>query len=157
MSMELRPLDPSVEGRARDLYLEAFPEEERFPFDVLTGLTADPDCRFLWMDVDGSFKGIAYVILTDDLLFLLYLVKCMADGRRVFLNAEAVDEQADNIGQRLRRTRFYERNGFAPQCTYRTPDGQRYLLFSWGGPVTPDEAFALYGSKLDSAGVTGIE
>lgn len=175
MSMELRPLDPSVEGRARDLYLEAFPEEERFPFDVLTGLTADPDCRFMWMDVDGSFKGIAYVILTDDLLFLLYLavtpgdrdcglgsdalwlVKRMAGGRRVFLNAEAVDEQADNIGQRLRRTRFYDRNGFAPQCTYRTPDGQRYLLFSWGGSVTPEEAFALYGSKLDSAGVTGVE
>ena len=87
----------------------------------------------------------------------LWLVKCMADGRRVFLNAEAVDEQADNIGQRLRRTRFYDRNGFAPQCTYRTPDGQRYLLFSWGGSVTPEEAFALYGSKLDSAGVTGVE
>ena len=79
MSMELRPLDPSVEGRARDLYLEAFPEEERFPFDVLTGLTADPDCRFLWMDVDGSFKGIAYVILTDDLLFLLYLAVTPGD------------------------------------------------------------------------------
>ena len=46
----------------------------------------------------------------------------------------------------------------APRAeSFEVGDGTLNLLFSWGGPVTPDEAFALYGSKLDSAGVTGVE
>ncbi len=33
----------------------------------------DPDCRFLWIDA-GGFSGIAYVVYTEDLVFLLYLI-----------------------------------------------------------------------------------
>ena len=47
-SLELLPLDPSVEDAARDLYSEAFPENERIPFDILLSMTVDPACRFLW-------------------------------------------------------------------------------------------------------------
>lgn len=169
MGLQLRPLEPSVTERARDLYLSSFPEEERIPFDVLVSMTSDPDCRFLWLDEDGEFRGIAYVVSSAELVFLLYLavspgcrngglgsdvlwlIKCGCGGRRLFLNVEPTDEEAENIGQRLRRIRFYDRNGFTPQCTYRTPDGVRYMLMSWGGPVTPEEAIAFYGSKMSDA------
>lgn len=108
------------------------------------------------------------MVESDDLVFLLYLavapgrrngeigsdavwlIKCSCEGRRLFLNIEPTDEPAENLAQRLRRTRFYERNGFEPQCTYRTPDGVRYALLSWGGPVTPEEATAFYSSHMPS-------
>lgn len=165
-SLELLPLDPSVEDAARGLYSESFPESERIPFDILVRMTDDPGCRFLWMSVDGAFSGIAYTVETDNLVFLLYLavspgsrnsglgsdslwlVKCGCNGRRLFLNIEPTDEPAENMGQRLRRTRFYERNGFSPQCIYRTPDGMRYCMLSWGGPVTAEEATALFSAKF---------
>ena len=165
-SLELLPLDRSVEDAARDLYSESFPENERIPFDILVRMTDDPGCRFLWMSVDGAFSGFAYTVETDDLVFLLYLavspgsrnsglgsdalwlVKCGCCGRRLFLNIEPTDEPAENMGQRLRRTRFYERNGFSPQCTHRTPDGMRYSLLSWGGPVTAEEATAMFRAKF---------
>ena len=164
--MELRPVDDAVLDDARELYLSAFPDDERIPFDTLLRMTGDPGCRFLWMSVDGRFSGIAYTVETDDLVFLLYLavspgarcgglgsdalwlVKCGCRGRRLFLNVEPVDEPADNMGQRLRRTRFYERNGFAPGCTYRTPDGMRYTMMTWGGPVSAEEALSMFASKF---------
>lgn len=166
---ELRPLDgPHLED-ARRLYLEAFPEEERIPFETLISMTSDPDCRFLWMDVDGEFRGIAYVVLSDDLVFLLYLavspghrneglgsdaiwlIKCMCGGRRLFVNVEPTDCEAPNMGQRLRRLHFYDRNGFSSQGKFRTPDGMMYNLMSWGGPVTGEEADGLYRTKMSAA------
>lgn len=164
--LELLPLDPSVEDEARELYLSAFPVRERIPFDTLLRMAEGPDCRFLWMSVDGRFSGLVYLVESERLVFLMYLavspgsrcsglgsdavwlVKCGCGGRRLFLNIEPTDEPAENIGQRLRRTRFYERNGFSPQCNYNTPDGVRYTLLSWGGPVTPEEATDFYGSHM---------
>ena len=100
MSMELLPLDPSVEGEARELYLFAFPERERIPFDTLLRMAEGPDCRFLWISVDGRFSGLAYLVESENLVFLLYLavspgsrcsglgsdaiwlIKCGCEGRR---------------------------------------------------------------------------
>lgn len=169
-ALALLPLEPSVEDEARELYLSAFPAEERIPFDTLLSMTRDPDCRFMWMSVDGRFTGMAYTVETDDKVFLLYLavspglrgsglgsdalwlIKCGCRGRRLFLNVEPTDEPAENIGQRLRRTRFYERNGFSPQCIYGAPDGMRYALLSWGGPVTAEEAQEMFADKFPSMG-----
>lgn len=174
MGLELRELDGSVEGQARDLYHSAFPEEERIPFERLVSMSSLPGCSFLWISVDGRFSGIAYVVESDSLMFLLYLavcpgernaglgsdtiwmLKCRCGGRRMFLNIEPTDEPSENMGQRLRRTRFYERNGFEPQGAYRTPDGMRYVLLSWGGPVSFEEAFELYSERMPSERGDGL-
>lgn len=167
--LRLQPVDGSVLGKVRELYISAFPDEERIPFDTLVSMSGEPGNRFLWIEDGGEFGGFAYVVESEDLVFLLYLavaagrrnggigsdavwlIKCSCGGRRLFLNIEPTDEPAENLAQRLRRTRFYERNGFEPQSTYRTPDGVRYTLLSWGGPVTAEEAIAFYASRMPDA------
>lgn len=163
--MELRPLEPSVEDSARELYLSSFPEAERIPFDDLLRMR-DPGHSFLWLEDEGSLLGIAYVVESDDLVFLLYLavdpewrgcglgsdiiwmVKCRCNGRRLFLNIEPTDEEADNIAQRLRRLNFYHRNGFVEEGTYDVTGGMRYLLMSWGGTVTPEDAERFFSAYM---------
>ena len=74
---------------------------------------------------------MAFIITHGDLSFLLYLavaegsrgmgygtraldeVKRMSADRRLFLNIEPLDEDSDNMAQRMSRKRFYERNGFS--------------------------------------------
>lgn len=163
--MELRPLDGSVSDRARELYEASFPEAERIPFDDLVAMSDDRH-RFVWMEDGGEFLGLMYTVESDSLVFLLYLaispgwrncglgsdalwmLKCSSAGRRIFLNVEPTDEPAENMGQRLRRMNFYDRNGFSVQAVYRTPDGMRYALMSWGGPVTPEEASRFYSEDV---------
>ncbi len=166
--LKLRPPTPSEEEAVATLYLSSFPEEERIPFPVLKDMTSDSDCRLLVID-DGGFAGMAYVVSSPELIFLLYLavepdsrgcgvgsdvlwlLKNQCEGRRLFLNMEPVDEECGNISQRLRRSRFYERNGFRSCGSYRVPDGMRYTLMSWGGEVSPEEALAFFGSKMPGA------
>lgn len=166
MGLDLRPVDDSVIDRVRLLYETAFPREERIPLADLRRMAEGPDCDFLWLDADGEFAGMVYLVSSDTLVFLLYLaiaqgrrneglgsdavwlVKMRAGGRRVFLNAEPADSDAPNIGQRLRRMSFYDRNGFSPQGDHTTPDGMRYTRLSWGGPVTDEEAEELYRTRM---------
>lgn len=164
--IELLPADPSSEEDVRNIYLSSFPEEERIPFETLLSMACGDGCDFYRIMVDDVLCGISYVVESPELVFLLYLavspdhrgegigsdvlwmIKSGCAGRRLFLNIEPVDEYCDNIGQRLRRLRFYERNGFRPQCRYTTPDGMMYMLMSWGGPVSPEEASAFYDSRM---------
>lgn len=114
--------------QARQLYLRAFPKEERLPWWVLKlnskrsgiDLTA-------WMDGD-RFCGFTSSVTEGDLQFLLFfavaedqrgrgygskiLAELQSEYAAVMLNVELLDPKADNYAQRKRRFAFYERNGF---------------------------------------------
>ena len=115
---------------------------------------------------------MAFIITHGDLSFLLYLavaegsrgmgygtraldeVKRMSAGRRLFLNIEPTDEPAENMGQRLRRTRFYERNGFREGFVIVTSEGIRYQMMLYDCDMTPQEMAEL-SSHLVDVGVFG--
>ncbi|MDO4280703.1 MAG: GNAT family N-acetyltransferase [Peptococcaceae bacterium] len=117
-------------GRARELYLQAFPKEERFPFALLQAYSAVPSVDF-WAFYDvGRFSGMAYVVRGESVAFVLYLaVAPQARGRGVgsemlgwlkaryapltlTLNIEPVVTTAPNYVERAKRLAFYAKNGF---------------------------------------------
>ena len=138
------------------LYLGAFPDYERIPVENLHRFAGTDLAEYYAIEEDG-FRGLAYTVTHGDIFFLLYLaiapgsrgngcgsraldiIKGMAGGRKVFLNMEPVDPEADNHAQRVARRRFYERNGFTAVREYMTSEGVPYTVMTWGEPISEEE------------------
>ena len=128
--MILRAFTEKDLSKIRALYREAFPMEERAPFALLHRRAKQGRGTLLVAVDRGVFCGFFYVLDDADLAYVFYfavakdergrgcgsemlaLLRRYYDGKRLFLALEAPDDAAANAEQRLRRWRFYERNGF---------------------------------------------
>ena len=135
-------------GPARELYREAFPARERFPFPLLRLAALSPANR-LWAHLDGGeLVGLSFHSLGDAAAFVLYLA--VDGGRRsrgygsrilesiiedcgglpVSLDVEDPGDGAGNAAQRLARVRFYERNGFRDSGHIIDSGGERCMVMT---------------------------
>ena len=115
---------------AENLYLTAFPEIERHPIEELYDACDTGKCEWLIFKADQTFIGMAFMVINDGIVFLLYLavkeemrnkgngaqilnelVK-RYDGMEVVLLIESLHEECDNMDIRIRRKGFYLRNDF---------------------------------------------
>lgn len=115
---------------AKRLYRTAFPKEERLPWWVLRLSTLEQGVELAAYYDEGEFCGFTHTTVTEDVLFVMFLavddtvrgvgygsailehLKSKAQGRPVILNVEPLDDAAPNADERVRRMRFYEKNGF---------------------------------------------
>ena len=116
--------------KIRDLYVSSFPKDERLPWWILR-LPA----LLRGVEITGYYEndrlcGFAYTVSDARMLFVLFfavhpavrgngygtsilhLMKMSHPGKTVLLNIEPLDENAENYEERVRRFRFYEKNGF---------------------------------------------
>ena len=63
-----------------NLYLTAFPEIERHPVEELFNACDTGKCEWLIFKDEGQLVGMAYMIIDDDIAFLLYLA--VEEGER---------------------------------------------------------------------------
>jgi len=114
----------------KNIYLEAFPAEERLPWWVLRFLTvrrgiditayyeADRLCGFTYGITAGNILFLLFFAVKDELRgkgygsAILGYLKENHPGKTILLNVEPLDPKADNFEERVRRFRFYEKNGF---------------------------------------------
>ncbi len=157
--MILEPIHPEDLDRSRSLYLSAFPAYERCDVKVLESHSQRDYVEWLGIYDDG-FKGMAYVLFDDRILYLLYLAVVEDDrgkgigtkvlamlrerypGLKMYLNIEPPDDECDNREERLRRKAFYERNGFVVSGRLETIV-DAYIVMSYGAKIFPEEIFAL--------------
>ena len=152
--------------RAKALYREAFPREERAPFFLLKRRAEQGKADF-WQISDGSLPvGIAYVVSCGDLSYLFYfavgqslrgkgygtaalnLLKERYAGGRFFLAIEPPDENAENYAQRVRRHAFYRQCGFE-DLPFRLKEASVvYSIMGIGGPVYPEEHREMFDRYL---------
>lgn len=122
--------DSNERSLAEDLYLTAFPEIERHPIGELFDACNTGKCEWLIFKDNATFIGMAYMVVNDDIAFLLYLAVAddqrnkgfgagilselsgLYDGKEVVLLIESLHEECDNMDIRIRRKGFYLRNGF---------------------------------------------
>ena len=72
------------------------------------------------------------------------------NDKRLFLNIEKVERSADNYEQRVKRKRFYEKNGFInTDFEIEGKDIVYEILYS-GGEVYEDEYYAVFKSSSGS-------
>ena len=126
-----RPYEHAPSRRAvRKLYHTAFPKEERLPFFALRALTVREGCNVTAYYDSDTFVGFTYDATRGNVLYLMffavagevrgkgygsailsYLKECYP-GKEIVLNIELLDENAENYEERVRRFKFYEKNGF---------------------------------------------
>lgn len=156
-----------------ELYNVSFPKEERAPFSILLDRINDDRGELIAYYQEDVFVGFAYIVNKDDICFIFYLavspkfqgrgfgseilslIKEKYSSKAVCLNIETLDEDAPNYEQRIRRAKFYERNGFK-DLHYTSKDGGIYYeMFAYNGEVSKEEYTELlsnfFGKELYQA------
>lgn len=114
----------------KKLYKEAFPRNERLPIFILNLLSKKEKANFYGICDEKTFVGLLYNIYFKDIVFIFYfaidsnlrgkgygtkvleLVKQKYKNHRIILNIEEINSKYDNNNQRIKRKKFYEKNGF---------------------------------------------
>ena len=148
--MELQAIDinqnPRICRLARELYLRAFPKEERLPWWLLR-LNAWRRGIDLTAYMNGDeFCGFTASVTVDGMHFLLFFA--IAEHRRgqgygsavlqmlrqtydaVTLNVELLLPDAPNLRERENRLAFYQKNGFFDTGYHVWEVGGEFLILS---------------------------
>ena len=121
----------SLSADAHNLYRSAFPKEERIPWSLLRLCAKRRGVELCGYLADGTFCGLTYHIVTNDGVMIMFFavdgtlrskgygsailahLKELYAPRALLLHVEPLDDPtAANYADRVRRLRFYERNGF---------------------------------------------
>ena len=135
---------------------EAIPEEERCALSDMFATGAKVRC----IDVDREPAGFMAVRYYGDLVYLAYFavrrdlrskgIGGMAvrelirqnPGRQIVAEYEAPDPQSADYAMRLRRKRFYFRNGFRETGWYTSYDNTEFEIGCAGKDFDPEEFMA---------------
>lgn len=148
----------------KGLYHQAFPSEERAPFNMLMRKAKRSD--FFALYDNEKWIGLAYIVSRGKLAYIFYIavtpdlrgqgygtaaMKALIDhysGCRLFLALEQLDKSADNYEQRLKRHEFYKNCGLS-DLPYKIKEGSVvYDIMGVGGKVEPEEYRELIDSYL---------
>lgn len=112
------------------LLKNAFPKVEQMNTTYLLLMAKRKAINFLAFYDDDLFIGFSYFIKTKDMIFITYIaindeIRSKGYGSKILtylkennptlpisLNVEMLDDNASNKEQRIKRIKFYERNGF---------------------------------------------
>lgn len=136
----------ALEVKAKALYMEAFPKQERIPWWLLTLSSRRRDIDLTaWMEGD-TFCGLTASVTEGKDHFLLFfavaqslrgqgygsqiLKQLRSTYDTVVLNVELLDPTADNFSQRQRRFAFYGRNGFVDTGYHVWEVGGKFRVLS---------------------------
>lgn len=142
----------------RNLYLKAFPSNERKPFPIILQKCKEGSMEILKIeDEKQTFIGLVIMILYKDLAILDYfaideakrncgsgsqvlsLLNERYHDKRMILEIENPDVPSDNTAERIRRKGFYLRNGMILMPFQVDLFGVKMLILTNGKPVTFEE------------------
>ncbi|MBP5407352.1 GNAT family N-acetyltransferase [bacterium] len=144
-------------NRVKELYLSAFPANERFPFRLLEKRSLQGKADF-WNLFEGDlWVGFAYLVNSGDLAYLFFFaidekergkgygtaaIKAMVEhykGKRLFLALENWLEECSNPEERVKRHNFYLNCGLH-DLPYKLRELKMvYAIMGSGGKVEPEE------------------
>ncbi|MBR1749251.1 MAG: GNAT family N-acetyltransferase [Ruminococcus sp.] len=137
------------------LYHNAFPSDERAPFDMLLKRAKRRNVNFFSCRDGEKWIGFIYIVNYRDASYVFYfavddevrgkgygtaILKAAQKkyrGRKLFLAIEEVDEKYKNYEQRIKRRSFYENAGFVCTGQKLTEGKVIYDVMSVGGRVDP--------------------
>ena len=133
----------------KQLYMDAFPFDERIPFYIMVSVGNDRGVEFLSIYDDDTWLGFIHTLVGEKLSYIFYFA---IDGRlrqsgygskiireykkihpKLSLAIEPIEEDSDNIKQRKKRLAFYEKNGFETLDTRVVEMGVEFELMGAKG------------------------
>jgi GNAT superfamily N-acetyltransferase len=157
----------------KDLMLKTFPKNEIIPMWILLLLSQRKMVDFNAYYDDNEFVGFSYSIINCNMIFIFYLavydkiqsngygtkilkyIKEKYKGKEIILNIEKIDKNSQNYEQRLKRLKFYKKNGFN-ETEYFIDDDIEYSILSTNKDFNKEEytktlkkySFGLYNPKI---------
>lgn len=166
--MEIRKANSRELRQMKRLYLEAFPLAERKPFGLMKRKAKKGEMELLAI-VDGSqFVGLAITVLYNDKVLLDYFAICRAfrgkkygsealqillnnyQDKRMIFEIELAGENADESDDKVRRKRFYLRNGLKETGIHIRLFGVPMEILTEGKPITYEEYHEVYDYIIGS-------
>lgn len=162
------PVQPEWD-HAIDIYREAFPPSERIPEDLL--VPSNSTTMYLAQTASGQTVGMAFVAHYHTFDYLYYLAiahqsrgagygSCILtalrqrhSGRDLTLMIEPITADAPNARERVRRLRFYQRNGLHTLPAHIIEEGQPYQILATNPQFQPQLLLeglqSTFGTRLD--------
>ena len=153
-------------ARIKEIYEEAFPENEKKPFSMLVEGQKKGLIELLAAEDgpagSGCLVGEAILSLHEDVVLLEYfavaesfrgrgagsrMLQSLREryrGQRLILEIESTGVESENREQRLARKRFYERNGMNCLDYSVSVMGVEMEMLSFGSSVGYEEYHAVY-------------
>ena len=133
----------------KQLYMDAFPFDERIPFYIMVSVGNDRGVEFLSIYDDDTWLGFIHTLVGDKLSYIFYFAidgslrqsgygsKIIREYKKMHpklsLAIEPIEEDSDNIKQRKKRLAFYEKNGFETLDTRVVEMGVEFELMGARG------------------------
>lgn len=133
----------------KQLYMDAFPFDERIPFYIMVSVGNDRGVEFLSIYDDDTWLGFIHTLVGEKLSYIFYFAidgslrqsgygsKIIREYKKIHpklsLAIEPIEEDSDNIKQRKKRLAFYEKNGFETLDTRVVEMGVEFELMGAKG------------------------
>lgn len=150
-------------NKIENLYLTAFPKNERKPFDLILEKCNNGLMEIISIESDNrDFLGFAIMILHDDMILLDYFaiapesrgknvgstaLKLLFErynNKRFILEIENTEIECDNFEERKRRKSFYIRNGMSVMPFKVNLIGVEMEVLTYDCEVTYEEYYSIY-------------
>ena len=147
------------------VYNTVFPQNELLPLSLLKMRAKAGKAEFCSIYNEEKWVGFFYTVYNKRMAYIFFLaidpryhsqgfgsavldmLKGRYAGKQITLSAERPDPQAPNNEQRLRRHRFYAKNGFGKTGLYTVEkDNEKFDLLSIQSSVNPQ----FYQQLMDS-------
>ena len=158
MPLELVQLNKSKnKKKAEYVYNHTFCRDETVNLWYIKYLMFMKRADFLVAEENGEFRGIVYLLRNDKFVYLFYLIvdkdyrqkgygskilnevnKLYGDRPIVITIESPYKEDAENIDERKKRLKFYEKNGYSLINESVNDFGIEYELISTSNNVTKD-------------------
>ena len=156
LSMKLLGDTPESVKKAKALYYRAFPKNERRSFPELAENRLGGTEIFCFYDAE-LFVGMACLLNGQEISHIIYLAideslrghgygsKALEllhqskPGKKIMVDIEIPDEQAENAKQREKRKKFYLRAGYEETPIKYEWRHENYEILSFGGQVSEEE------------------
>lgn len=155
MLARLTPESPDI-GCFERINTEAFPPSERMSMEALFDFARDTDTEILGLYDEKTPVGFT-VLLKNAVCGYVYFLAIDAQMRskgygsaalgalreayprlQIILDFEEIDEATENLEQRIRRRKFYLRNGFHETGRYTFMTDDRFEVVCTGGELRAD-------------------
>lgn len=164
--MELKKADGRDLRKMKRIYLYSFPKAERKPFGLMKVKARQGVMELLALKSGKKLLGMAVTVLYKDLVLLDYFAlagSCRGCGRgseglkllkeryaekRMLLEIELPSEAPLQHPERIRRKKFYLRNGMQETGMHVMVFGVPMEVLTAGGALTYEEYHTLYKNVI---------
>ena len=146
----------------KDLYRASFPKEEQLPWFILRLAAIHRDIDISCFYNGETLCGFTFTIQTDKIMYIMFLAvkkefQSMGYGseilsiyktnhaeKQIVLIVEPLNADADNYNDRVRRIRFYEKNGFSDTGYDIKEVGGLFRILSTSSSIDTEEYLKVY-------------